>query len=104
MTEAEPTHNFSKKLKISSKAIKIVYILFASCLLCYGFYSTIQTLIDGNILVKEQVRVFPDIKYPSVTFCYKYRYGSKNAMQAYNLYFDEKWKKSGEGYIIFQIT
>ena len=76
-------------------AIEIVYILFATGLLSYGFIETIEKMNEGNILVKEEVRVLPKIKYPSVTFCYKYKHGTKVAIHTYNSHFAAKWKRLG---------
>ena len=87
--------------KLAVRAIKIGYIIFASCLVCHAFYKAVKRMNAGNVLVKEEVRVLPKIKYPSVTFCYKYKHGSKEAIQTYKSYFSEEWKKSGNGYIIF---
>ena len=76
-------------------AIEIVYIAFATGLLCHGFFETIDKMNEGNILVKEEVRVLPKIKYPSITFCYKYKHGTKLAIHTYNSHFTENWKRSG---------
>ena len=76
-------------------AIEIVYILFATGLLSYEFYEIMEKMNEGNILVKEEIRVLPKIKYPSVTFCYKYKHGTKLAIHTYNSHFTEKWKISG---------
>ena len=76
-------------------AIEIVYILFAMGLLSYEFCEIIEKMNEGNILVKEEVRVLPKIKYPSVTFCYKYKHGTKLAIHTYNYHFTENWKRSG---------
>ena len=82
--------------KISVKAIKIAYIILASCFVCHGFYKTMEKMKEGNILVRDQVYVLPKIKYPSVTFCYKYKHGSKKALETYASHFTQKWKASGK--------
>ena len=82
--------------KISATAIKITYIILASGFVCHGFYKTMEKMKEGNILVKEAVYVLPKIKYPSVTFCYKYKHGSKKALETYASYFTQRWKASGE--------
>ena len=79
----------------ATKVINITYIVFASCLVCYGLYKSIERMKEGKVLVREEVRVLPKMKYPSVTFCYKYKHGRKEAMQTYRSHFIEKWKKSG---------
>ena len=87
--------------RLLAKAIRCAYIVFGTSLVCYGLLKTIEKVTEGNILVKEGVRVLANIKYPSVTFCYKYKHGSKDAEDTYNLYFAEEWKKSGKRYNIF---
>lgn len=83
------------KLKMVAKAIEIAYILFASCILCHVVYRTIEKMNEGNVLVKEEVRVLPKVKYPSVTFCYKYKHGTKFAIHTYNSHLAKNWLKSG---------
>ena len=84
-----------KYSKFMALGIKIVYVMFAVCFVSQSFYKIVENMSEGNVLVKEELRVLPKIRYPSLTFCYKYVHGSKHAIQTYNSYFIEKWKGSG---------
>ena len=96
MTEHEQMFTPIKVFRLIGKVVKIVYLIFAVCFLCHGFYKTVNKLIDGNVLLKEEIEVLQKVKYPSITFCYKYKHGSKDAIHTYNWHFFDKWKKSGK--------
>ena len=76
--------------------VQRIYIVLASFVVCVSYYKTLEKAYTRQILVKEQVNVMPKIMYPSLTFCYKYKYGNKEVIQAYNSYFEEKWKTSSK--------
>ena len=104
MAEVNQCQYCIKDTRIAVKAIEAVYIVLASCFVGHGIYRTIEKMNERNILVKEEVDVVPMIRYPSLTFCYKYTHGSKRAIDTYNSHFAKKWIKSGESYSIFQFT
>ena len=79
-----------------SKFALFVYLLLALGFVCHGFYRTILKMADEQVLIREAQLVPDKIKYPSITFCYKYKHGSKDAFGTYYKRFFEKWKKSGK--------
>ena len=85
----------SQTLRRISKCIKALFVLFGIGYVSYGFAETMQKFKEGNVLVKEQVLSHAKYKYPSVTFCYKYKHGSKNVLHNYYPELYKKWKKSG---------
>ena len=90
-----PICSFTNIVKIIVKILKISYLIFAAVFVCYGLYNTIAKVQQQNISVKLGVQVVPKLKFPSVTFCHKYKHGSKNALLTYSHHLFDKWKKSG---------
>ena len=74
----------------------VLYVLFALLFVSYGLHKTIIKMKDERTLVKESHLVPDKIKYPSITFCYKYKHGGKDAFGIYYKKFFEKWKRSGK--------
>ena len=73
-----------------------VYLLLALTFVGHGLYKTIIKMKAEHILAKE-THLLPDkIEYPSITFCYKYKHGGKDALGTYYKNFFEKWKRSGK--------
>ena len=90
-----PICSFLSIVKVIAKILKNAYLIFAAVFLCYEFYNTIDKVRQQKISVNLGVEVVPKIKYPSITFCHKYKHGSKNALLTYNNQLFGKWKKSG---------
>ena len=55
----------------------------------------LRASVTGQI-VMDEVFVEERYTYPSITFCYKYKYGGKDVFQNYYPYLYEKWKKEGK--------
>ena len=87
-----PAKNCSR---IIPKVVRSIFVLIALSFFCRAFHQTMIKAKQGNILIKEEVRVFPRYTYPSITFCYKYKHGSKDALRNYDPYLYERWKISG---------
>ena len=87
------------------KCIRLTYIGGAMCFVGYGYYTTILLAKEGTLLVKDEVKVLPKYRYPSVTFCYVFkghisntypnRKGDKHVWSLYYHHNLEKWKRSG---------
>ena len=77
------------------RVVRGIFVLFAIFFVCRAFYKTLLKAQDGNVLIKEEVRVFHRYKYPSITFCYKYKHGGKEVLRNYYPRLYKKWKKSG---------
>ena len=91
-----PVCSFANIVKIIVNIFKCAYLIFAAIFVCYGFYNTIVKIQQHSIGIKYGVQVVPKIKFPSVTFCHKYKHGGKNALLTYTHQLFEKWKKSGK--------
>ena len=87
--------SFLGVVKTIVKCIKVAYLICAIAFVCYGLYNTIEKLRHQHISVASGVEVVSKFKFPSVTFCYKYKHGSKNALLTYNNQLFGKWNKSG---------
>ena len=90
-----PIWSFPNIVKTITKILKIAYLIFAVVLVCYGLYNTVIKVQQQNVSIKLGVKVLSKIKFPSVTFCHKYKHGGKNALLTYSHQLFEKWKKSG---------
>ena len=95
--------------RILLKCIRLTYIGGAICFVCYGYYTTILLAKEGTLLVKDEVKILPKYRYPSVTFCYVFKDqicntcpNPKGEKHVWFLYYQsnmEKWKHSGkQGY------
>ena len=97
-----PGCSFINVVKVIVRILKITYLIFAVAFVCYGLYNTIVKVQQKNISVNLGVQVVPKIKFPSITFCYKYKHGSKNALLTYNNQLFQKWKKSGNTFYLLK--
>ena len=78
-----------------SKMIRGGFVIFGLGMVCNGFYKTMIKVNQRNILISEELVNEEKYTYPSITFCYKYKYGGKDVFQNYYPYLYEKWKKEG---------
>ena len=87
-----------KKVMDSRRISKIIrggFVIFGLGMVCNGFYKTMIKVNQRNILISEELVNEEKYTYPSITFCYKYKYGGKDVFQNYYPYLYEKWKKEG---------
>ena len=87
-----------KKVMDSRRISKIIrggFVIFGLGMVCNGFYKTMIKVNQRNILLSEELVNEEKYTYPSITFCYKYKYGGKDVFQNYYPYLYEKWKKEG---------
>ena len=90
-----PQYSFEKTLKGIVNVIRIAYLIFAVTFVFWGLYSTLMKVQQQNIHVRLGIDHASKIRFPSVTFCYKYKHGSKEALLGYNYQLFDRWKKSG---------
>ena len=78
------------------KTVRMLFVMFGIGYVLYSFVRTMTKFKEGNILVKEETQSFDKYRYPSATICYKFKHGSKDALDIFypNLY--QKWKTSGD--------
>ena len=82
----------------------MIYVAVATVLVCYGFHRGYKKFIGHNIVIKEQVYALDKMKYPSVTFCYKFKHGSKDVVNNYYPSLYEKWQATGKQDRIYQTS
>ena len=63
--------------------IRLIYLVTATVIVGNGFYNSYNKMKEANVLVKEEIHVLDKMRYPSITFCYKYKHGSKLALTNY---------------------
>ena len=51
---------------------------------------------EKTILIRKELVNEEKYRYPSITFCYKYKHGGKDVFMNYYPRVYEKWKKEGE--------
>ena len=102
MENAVDGPSFVNFVRITTKILENAYLICAAVLVCYGLSNTIVKVQEQNIGVKFGVEVVPKIKFPSITFCYKYKHGSKNALLTYNNQLFQKWQKSGNTFYLLK--
>ena len=81
--------------KKGTKAVRIIFVLFGIGYVLYSFTRTLQKYKEGNVLAKQETKYFDKYRYPSVTFCYKFKHGSKDVMNNYYPSLYKKWQATG---------
>ena len=81
--------------KKGTKAVRIMFVLFGIGYVLYSFTRTLQKYKEGNVLAKQETKYFDKYRYPSITFCYKFKHGSKDVMNNYYPSLYKKWKATG---------
>ena len=84
--------------KKGTKAVRIIFVLFGIGYVLYSFTRTLQRYQEGNVLAKQETKYFEKYRYPSVTFCYKFKHGSKDVMTNYYPSLYKKWQETGKSY------
>ena len=79
-----------------AKGVRTAFVIFGIVYVIYGFIKTMQKFQEGNVNIKEEVISQKKYRYPSVTFCYKYKHGTKDVLHNYYPDLYEKWKNSGK--------
>ena len=59
------------------RGIRGIYAFVAAVLVSHGFYHAFQKMRNEDVLTRRETLVFDKMRYPSVTFCYKYQHGTK---------------------------
>ena len=77
------------------KFVRILYLVIAVVITCNACFKSIRKMKEANVLSNEETRVLDHMRYPSITFCYKYKHGSKRAEENYLPYLFENGKHEG---------
>ena len=83
-----------------AKGVRTAFVIFGIVYVMYGFIKSMQKFQEGNVNIKEEVISQKKFRYPSVTFCYKYKHGTKDVLHNYYPDLYEKWRKSGNAIFI----
>ena len=75
---------------------RIVYIAFAIYFVTFGYYKTLMVAKEGRRNLQEEVTVLEKYRYPSITFCNKFKHGQKNVWSLYYLNLLKRFIDSGE--------
>ena len=86
---------FLKTIEKWTKSFRMIFVLLGIGYVLYSFSRTIQKYREGNVLVKQENKYFEKYRYPSVTFCYKFKHGSKDVMNNYYPSLYKKWQATG---------
>ena len=88
--------SFKFTLQQMVKVVRIVYVVVAIVCVGKGLYQTLIKVQKENVNIRSGIDHESKIKFPSVTFCYKYKHGGKDAILAYHNQLFEGWKESGK--------
>ena len=83
-------------IKQTVRIVRNMYLLCAVVFVSHGLYKTLRKVQEQNVNVSTEIKLVSKIKFPSVTFCHKYKHGGKDAMLAYSNQLLGKWKESGK--------
>ena len=83
------------RLRHTLNVFRFLYLVIATGVVCHGFINSYEKMREQRVLLKEEILVLDKMRYPSITFCYKYKHGSKEAVRNYYPYLFEKAKHEG---------
>ena len=77
------------------KFARVIYVVIAAVVVCHGFYNAYLKYKAEDVATRQEYQVPDKLRYPSVTFCYKYKHGSKRIFNNFLQRFYEVAKKKG---------
>ena len=83
------------QFKTLKNVVRGIFLIFGMTVVLYGFYGTMREVNQMKVLLQEEVEIKEKYLYPSITFCYKYKHGGKEALRNYYPFLFEKWKDQG---------
>ena len=84
------------KLGIVINFVRCVYVVVATIIVCRGFYHAYEKFRSEDVSTRQEYNSVDKLRYPSITFCYKYKHGSKRAFDNYLLRLAKKAKHEGK--------
>ena len=96
--------NFSNILKIKwtnhgnffLTFVRRIYFLIATVVVCREIYQGYMKFKKEDVSNRKENRAFDNLRYPSITFCYKYKHGSKHIFNYQQSSVYEQAKKKGK--------
>ena len=83
------------RLKSFLTFVRFVYVAVATGIVCRGFYHAYEKFISEDVSTRQEYNTADKLRYPSITFCYKYKHGSKRVLDNYLPKFTEKAQNEG---------
>ena len=77
------------------KFTRYLYVIIAMILVILGFYNAYDKFQSEDVSTRQEYRTSAQRRYPSITFCYKYKHGTKRAIDNYLPKFYEVAKRKG---------
>ena len=74
---------------------RCMYVVIAAMVVCHGFYNAYQKMMTEDVSTRHENKAVDKLRYPSLTFCYKYKHGSKQVFDNYLPRFYEQAKTNG---------
>ena len=84
------------RLRRTLNSVRLLYLVIATGVVCHGFINSYEKMRGQHVLLKEEILVLDKMRYPSITFCYKYKHGSKEVVRNYYPYLFKKAKQEGK--------
>ena len=82
-------------LSLIISVVRCIYVLVAAGIVCRGFYHAIEKFISEDVSTRQEYHTVERRRYPSITFCYKYKHGTKRVIDNYLPKFKDKAKEKG---------
>ena len=77
------------------RLVRYVYLAIAIVIVGEGMYNVYKKMIEEDLMYRQEVHINDAMRYPSVSFCYKYNHGTKNVLDNYFPKFLEVAKNEG---------
>ena len=74
---------------------RCIYVVIAVVVVCHGFHQAFIKFKNEDVSTRQEYQALDKIRYPSVTFCYKYKHGSKRVFDNFLPKFYEVAKDKG---------
>ena len=75
---------------------RYLYLLIGMVLVCLGFYNAYFKFQSEDVSTRQEYKTSDQKRYPSLTFCYKYKHGTKRMIDNYLPKFYEEAKRRGK--------
>ena len=75
--------------------VRCIYVLVAAAIVCRGFYHAIEKFISEDVSTRQEYHTIERRRYPSITFCYKYKHGTKRVIDNYLPKFRNRAREKG---------
>ena len=74
---------------------RCMYVIIAAVVVCHGFHNAFQKMMAEDVSTRQENQAVDKMRYPSITFCYKYKHGLKRVFDNLLPRFYEEAKNKG---------